>query len=192
MKVRGPNPSPRESGDYHIYVTSGYGDPNGAIYLDEDRTLELARLDEADCDRLIKAACEIKRRVAAHRAEMAAPHGMHYIYQGTCQLCGKPADDPDALHGDPVVVPALGEGAGQGGHPYPQDGRCADPRCKHEHRSHWENAEPDGARVGCAILSCPCEHYADPQYPDVSGGGVPFPPAVAADVDAYFAPGVTR
>lgn len=112
MRIDSPRPAPREAGDYKTSVTIGYGDPRGDIHLDEAGALRLSDVRPEDCDRLIKAAAEIKSRVLAHRAEMAAPHGRRYVYQGTCQLCGKPEDD--ALHApercDSRPYPAGSEG----------------------------------------------------------------------------------
>lgn len=107
MRVQQPDPKPRETGDYEIYFGTGYGRPTGDIYLDEKRELRLNWLDEGDCDRLIKAAAEIKSRIIIARAEMAAPHGRRHVHQGTCQLCGKPEDDElhaEELHAEPAPL----------------------------------------------------------------------------------------
>jgi hypothetical protein len=39
--------------------------------------------------------------------------------------------------------------------------------CGHAGGSHWEVAEPDGTRSGCAMLGCPCRMYGEyePQLP---------------------------
>jgi len=99
VRIESPDPSPRDSGDYETWIAKSYGDPRGTITLDEkgDLVMRAVRID--DCDRLIKAACEIKRKLTAYRAEMAAPHGRAHLHKGTCQLCGKPEDDE--LHADP-------------------------------------------------------------------------------------------
>jgi hypothetical protein len=39
---------------------------------------------------------------------------------------------------------------------------CATPDCGHAQDSHWEHAEPDGPRVGCAVLGCACATYRAP------------------------------
>jgi len=104
MRIDTPTPKLVTDGDYRIWHAGGYGDPNGEIILDEDGAWRLENLNEADCDRLIKAAVEIKSHLVTYRAQMAAPHGRRHLYKGTCQLCGKPEDD--ALHADPVPVPA--------------------------------------------------------------------------------------
>lgn len=112
MRIEKPDPKPRSEGDYETYVGNGYGNPTGDIYLDEQRTLRLNWLDEGDCDRLIKAAAAIKQRIIIARAEMTAPHGTRYVYQGRCQLCGKPEDDE--LHA----------GLAPCGHARNEDGEC--------------------------------------------------------------------
>ena len=104
MRLDTPTLKPIEDGDYHADVTKGYGNPTGDIWLDEKGSYRLQWLDAADCDRLIKAAAEIKSKVLAYRAEMEAPHGRRHIYKGTCQLCGKPEDDE--LHAEPARVTA--------------------------------------------------------------------------------------
>jgi len=90
MRIDSPDPRPRESGDYATRFNIGYGKPNGDILLDEDGTLKLEHLDADDCDRLIKAATEIKSQVLTSQARMAAPHGRGHLHKGTCQLCGRP------------------------------------------------------------------------------------------------------
>lgn len=99
MRIQAPDPRPRDNGDYKTYFTIGYGDPRGDILLDEDGDLRLDDVRPEDCDRLIKAAAEIKSWVLASRAEMAAPHGRRFVHKGTCQLCGKAEDD--GLHAEP-------------------------------------------------------------------------------------------
>lgn len=94
MRIR-TSPTPRTEGDYRVEITPGYGDPNGDIWLDEKGELRLQYLNEDDCARLIHAATEIREKIAEIRAQMAAPHGRMRIYQGTCQLCGKPEDHED-------------------------------------------------------------------------------------------------
>jgi hypothetical protein len=112
MRIDTPDPRPRESGDYEFHVTIGYGDPRGDIYLDADGKLRLMDIRPDDCDRLIKAIVEVKSKVLAYRAEMAAPHGRRYLYQGTCQLCGKP--EADALHAEAVPAESARELAAAG------------------------------------------------------------------------------
>jgi hypothetical protein len=102
MRIDTPNLQPPASGDYQARISKGYGDPRGRIFLDEQRGTELENVRLEDCDRLIKAAAEIKAGILAYRAEMAAPHGRKHVHEGTCQLCGKPEDD--ALHADPEPV----------------------------------------------------------------------------------------
>lgn len=104
MRIESPDPKPRSEGDYRIYFSNGYGNPTGDIYLDEQHTLRLSWLDEGDCDRLIKAAAEIKQRIITARAEMSAPHGTRHLYHGTCQLCGKPEDDELHAEAKPLVI----------------------------------------------------------------------------------------
>jgi hypothetical protein len=101
MRIETPRPSPREDGDYAVWVTMGYGDPDAIIHLAKNGTLDLRDVHADDCDRLIRAAARAKEEILRYQAMMAAPHGSRYLYQGTCQLCGKPADDPEALHGEP-------------------------------------------------------------------------------------------
>ena len=98
---------PITEGDYRIWHAGGYGKPNGEIWLDEEGDLRLGSLSVEDCDRLIKAATEIKSKVLAYRAEMKAPHGRAHLYKGTCQLCGKPEDD--GLHAEPESAAQPGE-----------------------------------------------------------------------------------
>lgn len=45
---------------------------------------------------------------------------------------------------------------------YGQYDKCASGDCGHAQGSHWEYAEPDGERKGCAFLGCPCLQYAAP------------------------------
>lgn len=99
MRIDTPDPKPRTSGDYDIYVTSGYGSPTADIFLDEKGDLRLQWLDEGDCERLIRAAARALEEIRAYAAEMAVPHGRRRLYKGTCQLCGKPEDDD--LHREP-------------------------------------------------------------------------------------------
>jgi hypothetical protein len=96
VKIEIREPEPRGHGDYYTWTQGGYGTPHGEIWLDEAGSFRLDYLSEDDCDRLIRAASEIKPKVAAFRAEMAAPHGRRHLWKGRCQLCGKPEDD--ALH----------------------------------------------------------------------------------------------
>jgi hypothetical protein len=93
MRIDTPNPRPRKDGEYRTYAGLGYGEPNGEIWLDEKGDLRLQNVAVADCDRLIKAAAAIKEELLVQHARMAAPHGRTNIYEGTCQLCGKPEDD---------------------------------------------------------------------------------------------------
>lgn len=100
MRIDIPHPQPRESGDYQFYVVSGYGDPHGTIWLDETQCLTLSCLTAEDCDRLIRAADQVKDQILGYTAEMTVPHGTKHLYKGTCQLCGKPEDD--GLHAEPA------------------------------------------------------------------------------------------
>jgi hypothetical protein len=102
MQVRGPEPSTRESGDYAVRVTKGYGDPRAFISLDEDGAFQLYDVRPDDCDRLIRAAADAKEKILRYRAEMEAPHGRDHLWKGRCQLCGKPEDD--GLHADPPAI----------------------------------------------------------------------------------------
>lgn len=43
---------------------------------------------------------------------------------------------------------------------YGQHDKCAESDCGHRQGSHWEHAEPGGARKGCAYLGCPCTAFA--------------------------------
>jgi hypothetical protein len=102
MRIESPQPKPIAEGDYYVHVTKGYGDPDAEIWLDEKGELRLNYVSLEDCDRLIKAACEAKEKIARYRAELATPHGRKHLYQGRCQLCGKPEDDE--LHAEPVIT----------------------------------------------------------------------------------------
>lgn len=99
MELSIPRPQPRKEGDYETFVDCGYGKPWAIIHLAENGTLDLRDLGVDDCDRLIKAAVEVKSQLLRFQAEMTAPHGRGHLYKGTCQLCGKPEDD--VLHADP-------------------------------------------------------------------------------------------
>ena len=110
MRIDRREPKPRSDGDYQVDVTKGYGEPTGDIILDEDGDLRLQWLNEADCDRLIKAASAVKEQVARYRAMMVAPHGCGHVYKGTCQLCGKP-EDGNPLHGEIAQDDAAATGA---------------------------------------------------------------------------------
>lgn len=106
MQLDTPQPKPRTEGDYRVDVTKGYGNPTADIILDEKGDLRLQWVSLEDCDRLIKAATEAREKIARFRAEMAAPHGHRHFYKGTCQLCGKPADEATELHAEPVALSA--------------------------------------------------------------------------------------
>ena len=99
MRISSPDPKPRESGDYDFYVTPGYGAPTADIYLDEKHDLALRWINLEDCERLIKAVALAADKLRVYRAQMAALHGRGRLYEGTCQLCGKPEDDE--LHAEP-------------------------------------------------------------------------------------------
>lgn len=100
MRITQPEPRPRDTGDYHVYVSAvAYGKPYAKIYLDEGNDLALADITLDDARRLAKAAARIEQELAAAEARMKAPHGREHFYQGTCQLCGKPEDDE--LHDEP-------------------------------------------------------------------------------------------
>lgn len=100
MRIQKPDPKPRDDGDYRVDPTPGYGKPTTDIWLDEKGELRLLWLSESDCERLIRAAAKGLEDIRRYAAQMAAPHGRNHIYQGTCQLCGKPEDDD--LHADPA------------------------------------------------------------------------------------------
>ncbi len=171
MRIQAPDPRPRESGDYETYFTIGYGDPRGDIILDEDGTLRLDDVRPDDCDRLIRAAGEIKEQVLTRRAEMAAPHGSRYLHKGTCQLCGKPEDD--SLHADPVVVTearfsitpeaaALAESIATGPHddePLPDCAGCGCAEAGHAR----EASQPIATGRCRHQADCGCAAYALPQ-----------------------------
>jgi hypothetical protein len=102
MRIEIPKPQPRKDGEFTFYVTEGYGEPHGTIWLDEAQALRLDYVTAEDCDRLIRAAAEVKQQVLSYAAKAAVPHGKRSVYQGTCQLCGKPEDDE--LHAEPAPV----------------------------------------------------------------------------------------
>lgn len=91
-------PSFQQKSELDTEVDIGYGKPTGTIRLDDDSRTTLRWVSEEDCDRLIKAAVAIKEGIRASRAKAAAPHGRRNIYEGTCQLCGKP--EGDELHAE--------------------------------------------------------------------------------------------
>lgn len=98
MRIQGPSPVPRDEGDYRIRVGLCYGKPSGTIWLDEENALRLEWVYEDDCKRLISAATEILEQIRLQKAQMAAPHGSRYVYEGRCQLCGK--DEEDLAHAE--------------------------------------------------------------------------------------------
>jgi hypothetical protein len=123
MEVKSPDPQPRDDGEYDTYVNGvAYGKPYAKIYLDEDRALTLERITLGDARRLARAAVQVEQELAAAHAMMAAPHGSDHFYKGTCQLCGKAADD--ALHADPAEAADPGyledAAAQDDGEPLPQ------------------------------------------------------------------------
>lgn len=93
MDLRIPRPEPRRDGDYRTYTSIGYGRPCGTIHLAEGHALDLADVEVEDCDRLIRAATEVREQLLGYLAKAAAPHGRDNLHKGTCQLCGKPEDD---------------------------------------------------------------------------------------------------
>lgn len=100
MEIRRPNPEPRGTGDFDVYVNPvAYGKPYASIKLDEAGSLRLDSINLDDARRLAKAAARIEQELTAAHARMAAPHGRKNFYQGTCQLCGKP--EADELHAEP-------------------------------------------------------------------------------------------
>jgi hypothetical protein len=103
MELNIPRPAPLKDGDYRTFVTSGYGDPYAVIHLAEGNGLDLTSVTVEDCDRLIRAAAKVKEQILRYQAKAAAPHGRADLYQGTCQLCGKP--EADGLHADPEPTP---------------------------------------------------------------------------------------
>lgn len=77
-------------------------------------------------------------------------------YPFWCEQCGEdkrsgryPWTITADIVGSPVAAPAAS--------PFPDP--CGDVVCRHGRDSHWEHAEPDGPRKGCAILGCPCMAY---------------------------------
>jgi hypothetical protein len=164
MRIVTPSPGPRESGEYGTWVTIGYGDPAGIIHLAENGTLDLRDVHADDCDRLIRAASRVKAEILRYQAQMAAPHGRRYIYEGTCQLCGKPEDDelhaeapaPSGMQDPAPVVRVLVE---DDEHP-----DCARKRCGHQRHRHWEfgPTTPDAPSRGCDVTDCPCVAYVAP------------------------------
>jgi hypothetical protein len=97
----------------------------------------------ADCDRLIIAATTAKRML-----EMASrPHGYERAAGGPhCARCGQMQNRD--IH--------------------EMTGPCA---CSHARDSHWEHAEPEGPRQGCAVLGCKCRMYGEYEAP-VAGADV--------------------
>jgi hypothetical protein len=153
MKVKSPDPQPRESGDYKTYVNGvAYGKPYAKIYLDEDETLVLGGITLDDARRLAAAATRVEQELAAAHARMAAPHGRDDFYNGTCQLCGKPEDD--GLHADPAVTVTEDEAL-------PDCAGCA--HAEAGHRRHPTQAIAGGA---CLYSGCACTAYALPQDED--------------------------
>ena len=103
MRIKSPDPQPRDDGEFHVYVNGqAYGKPYGIIYLDEGKALALRDITLSDARRLAAAVARVERELAAACAEMAAPHGRGHLYEGTCQLCGKPEDD--GLHAEEPAV----------------------------------------------------------------------------------------
>jgi hypothetical protein len=97
--MRIDTPSIRED-DLPVDLNPGYGKPWGDIILSKDGRTRLQWVHEDDCDRLIKAAAELKNQIIDSRARAAAPHGRRHLHEGRCQLCGKPEDD--GLHAEPA------------------------------------------------------------------------------------------
>jgi len=93
MQLHTPHPHMRKEGDFPVNVNPGNGDPFGTITLSEDTRprFELGALSEDDCDRLIRAAAEVKNGLIAQRALADGPHEPR-MYEGVCQHCGKDAD----------------------------------------------------------------------------------------------------
>jgi hypothetical protein len=142
VRIQAPDPQPRGDGEYRTYVNgTAYGRPYGEITLDEGGALTLGGIALDDARRLAAAATRVEQELASAHARMTAPHGRRYVYEGTCQLCGKPEDD--GLHADPADPAA-----------------CAAPGCGHPRDSHWEHSEPGGPRTGCGYLGCKCTAYA--------------------------------
>jgi hypothetical protein len=172
VHIRTPSPQPRKDGDYKTYVSIGYGDPYGIIHLAEGDALDLDDVRVEDCDRLIRAAAEVKEKLLRYHARAAAPHGRNNLYQGTCQLCGKP--EGDTLHAeqplavtearisvDPETAAEFGVKplAVEDGEPLPD---CARPGCGHPRFHHWEfgPTTPSSPASGCDLTGCPCPGYA--------------------------------
>lgn len=104
MFITRPNPVPRKGGDYETYTVPGYGEPNATVFLDEERHLRLDDITLADCDRLMAALARVRPVLVRYHAEMQAPHGRGRVYQGTCQMCGKPEDHPLHAEPQPLVI----------------------------------------------------------------------------------------
>jgi hypothetical protein len=85
------------------------------------------------------------------------------------------------------------EHADRDGQPYPVGAPCNAAYCGHAVESHWEVAEPEGHRVGCAILNCACRAYAAPAAAEARPfchlhPGKLYPcPQCGADIDAAIA-----
>ena len=91
-------PDAREDGDFAVHLNPGSGDPFGHIELTKDGRVRLRWLREDDCDRLIRAAADLKDKLIKSRNAAGFPHSAR-LYEGHCQLCGKPEDDE--LHAEP-------------------------------------------------------------------------------------------
>jgi hypothetical protein len=163
MRIDTPNLQAPESGEYRVRIGKGYGDPRGSIILDETHHVELENVRLEDCDRLIKAAAEIKAGILGYRAEMAAPHGRAHVHEGTCQLCGKPEDDE--LHAEPAPVITDGGERRTDGAPLseqhtcdqknPQTGDwCIAPGNQHGH--HWDTHDETWTTPEPLPLACGC------------------------------------
>lgn len=170
MRIEIPKPQPRKDGEFMFYVTVGYGEPHGTIWLDEAQSLVLDYVDAEDCDRIIRAVAEVKSQVLEYRAQAAVPHGKNRVYHGTCQLCGKP--EGDELHAEPE--PAL-EAAGYEQHTCDQKNPqtsdwCIAPGSQHGH--HWDTygetwttagddeAAPSARQQPRPADRCKCGHIA--------------------------------
>lgn len=195
MELSIPRPQPRTDGDYETFVDCGYGKPWAIIHLAMNGTLDLRDIDVDDCDRLIKAAVEVKTRLIAYQAEIAAPHDRGRVYQGTCQLCGKPEDD--ALHAEPVPVVAPQSLTSLRCHRHPERVYGACPECSAEiDASIARNGAPlsDGeiAALDAAAAAAACAECGHLVCDCAAGMGEDVTDSIAEGHDADAAAAVTE
>lgn len=119
MRIDTPN---LRADDFKVDLNPGYGNPWGDIILTDDGRTRLQWVHEDDCDRLIKAAAELKSQIIDSRTRAAAPHGRKHLHEGRCQLCGKP--EADELHaearqqGDDDLEDTAARDEGEAGDPF--------------------------------------------------------------------------